>query len=65
MKAVRYCLIVGYANILYNTEIKVSFSQTTYNVDEDDGPALVLSNPSSTPVTVEVFSTDGSATGEY
>ena len=46
----------------------VSFEQTTYSVDEDDGPAqpvLVLSNPSSTDITVEVFNTDGSATGEY
>jgi len=39
-----------------------------YSVDEDDGPAqpvLVLSNPSSSDITVEVFNTDGSATGEY
>jgi len=44
------------------------FEQPTYSVDEDDGPAqpvLVLSNPSSTDVTVQVFNTDGSATGEY
>ena len=43
------------------------FSQTTYSVDEDDGPAqpvLVLSNPSSTDITVQVTNTDGSATGE-
>ena len=46
----------------------VRFEQSTYSVDEDDGPAqpvLVLSNPSSTDITVEVFNTDGSATGEY
>ena len=46
----------------------MSFEQTAYRVDEDDGPAqpvLVLSNPSSTNITVEVFNTDGSATGEY
>ena len=39
-----------------------------YNVDEDSGPVqpvLVLSNPSSTSVTVEVLSTDGSAAGKY
>ena len=44
------------------------FSQTTYSVDEDDGPAqptLVLSNPSSTAITVEVTGGGGSATGEY
>ena len=45
----------------------VYFNQSTYNVDEDDGPAqpvLVLSNPSSTDITISVFSTDGSATGK-
>ncbi|XP_065905004.1 uncharacterized protein [Dysidea avara] len=44
----------------------VNFNQSTYNVDESDGPAqpvLVLSNPSSTDITISVFSTDGSATG--
>ena len=44
------------------------FRQPTYNVDEDDRPAqpeLVLSNPSSTDITVQVLNTDGSATGEY
>ena len=48
--------------------ITVMFSQTTYSVNEGDGSAeigLVLSGESSTPTTVEVFSTDGSATGEY
>ena len=42
------------------------FSQSTYNVDEDDGPArpvLELSNPSSMEFTVQVTNTDGSATG--
>ena len=45
----------------------VTFDQSTSNVDEDDGPAqpvLVLSNPSSTDITINVFSTDGSATGK-
>ena len=39
-----------------------------YSVDEDAGaaqPVLVLSNPSSTDITVQVTNTDGSATGEY
>ena len=47
--------------------ITVRFNQTTYNVDEDAGPAqpeLVLSNPSSTDITVQLNSSDGSATGE-
>ena len=42
------------------------FSETTYSVNEGDGSAqigVVLSNPSSTATTVEVFNTDGSATG--
>ena len=44
------------------------FSETTYSVNEGDGSAqigLVLSSSSSTATTVEVFNTDGSATGEY
>ena len=44
-----------------------NFNQSTYNVNEDDGPAqpvLVLSNPSSTDITISVFSTDGSAIGK-
>ena len=44
------------------------FSETMYSVIENDGPAqpvLVLSNPSATPITVEVTNIDVSATGEY
>ena len=44
------------------------FSQSTHNVNEGDGIAqigLVLSGTSSIPTTVEVFNTDGSASGEY
>ena len=51
----------------FNIAPTVNFNQSTYNVDEDDGPAqpvLVLSNPSSTDIIVSVFSTDGSATGK-
>ena len=46
----------------------VEFDHAIYYVDEDDGPAqptLILSNPSSTDITVQVFNTDGTATGEY
>ena len=56
-----YCII---AFIIAPT---INFNQSTYNVDEDDGPAqpvLVLSNPSSTDINISVFSTDGSATGK-
>ena len=48
--------------------ITVMFNQSMYSVNEDAGPAqpvLVISNPSSTDITVQVTNTDGSATGEY
>ena len=46
--------------------LNVRFEQSTYSVDEDDGPAqpvLVLSDPSSMTFNVEVFNTDETATG--
>ena len=46
----------------------VNFSQSAYSVDENDGIVqltLVLSIPSSSDITIEVFSTDGSAIGKY
>ena len=51
---------------LFYVDITVSFSLSAYTIDEDAGsvqPVLVLSNPSSTNITVQVLSTDGSATG--
>ena len=44
------------------------FNQSIYIVDEDTGPAqltLVLSNPSSSDITVQVVTEDETATGEY
>ena len=44
------------------------FGQSAYTVNENDDPAqavLVLSNPSSIDIIVEVYNTDGSAIGEY
>jgi len=44
----------------------VCFNQSTYTVDEDDGPAqpvLVLSNPLSTDITVQVNNSDDTARG--
>ena len=44
------------------------FNQSVYSVNEDEGvaqPVLILTSPPSTDVTVEVFTTDGSATGDY
>ena len=52
---------------LFSVDITISFSQSVYSVNEPDGPSrpvLVLSNPSSTDITVTVFNTGGSATGE-
>ena len=52
---------------LYFTAATVRFEHEAYNVNEDDEklePVLVLSNPSSSVITVQVFSTDGSATGK-
>ena len=54
--------------LLISHLVAVRFSQSTYSVDEDDGPAqpvLILSNPSSTNITVRVRSNDITATGEY
>ena len=56
--------IISYQLFIATT---VSFEHQTYNVNENDGKAqfiLVFSNPLSTAVTVEVFNTDESATGE-
>ena len=59
-------IITLYINVLLATT--VMFTETTYSVDEDGGSVaigVVLSNPSATATTVEVYHTDGSATGEY
>ena len=53
---------------LFLLAITVSFEQSMYSVNENAEsaqPVLVLSNPSSTDITVQVTNTDGSATGEY
>ena len=53
--------------MLATTDTTISFGQPTYSVNEDDGPAqlvLVLSNPSSTDITVQVGDTQNTATGE-
>ena len=46
----------------------MGFSESIYHINEDEGPArltIILSNPLSLSFTVEVLSTDGSATGKY
>ena len=55
-------------HMCFVVDIMVSFSQSTYSVSEDGGLfqiGLVLSNPSSADITVQVTNTDESATGEY
>ena len=50
------------------TTSTVSFGRVAYNGSEGDGraePVLVLSNPSSMVITLQVFSTDVSATGKH
>ena len=45
----------------------MKFSQSTYRVNESRGvvqPVLVLSNPSSTDITIEVLNIDITAVGE-
>ena len=66
MKYVRVYIITYF----YCVAITIMFDQKTYSVNEDAGPAqlkLVLTNPSSTDISVEisVSSSDGSATGKY
>ena len=53
---------------MYLLAITVMFTETTYSVNENGGSVQIgveLSGPSSTDTVVEVFNTDGSATGEY
>ena len=44
------------------------FDQSTYNVNENAGPVqpvLLISEPLSIDITVQIITIDGSATGEY
>ena len=57
-------IVVSYFQYL---AITVSFNQSTYSVNEDAGPAqpvLVLSNPSSTDITVQVRDNENTATSK-
>ena len=54
--------------IFYFTAITVRFTETMYSVNEGAGPAQIgveLSGESASDTVVQVFNTDGSATGEY
>ena len=49
-------------------EITVQFGHAMYTINENAGAvqvSLILSNPSSTVVMIQVFNADGSATGKY
>ena len=59
-------MFLGIINMYIFVAPTVSFGESAYTVDEYDGPALlavILSNPSSTDITVKVLTTDGSAIG--
>ena len=59
--------IVVYALYLL-VDIVLRFNQTVYRVNEDDGvvhPVLVLSNPSSYDVTIQVIDDEITATSKY
>lgn len=63
-------LCVHVYNILYVYHLvtTVSFEQSTYRVNENDGLVqitLILSNPSSSNITVQVTSNDNTAKGIY
>ena len=57
----------AFTNYYTIIDATVSFEQQTYTVEEAEEMViltLVLSNPSSTDINIEVLSIDGSATGK-
>ena len=55
------------AYYFYHVAVSVFFNKSSYNVKENNAlvqPVLVLSNPSSIDIAVQVVNTDISATGE-
>lgn len=68
-----YCCLMLFSIILYLVVVKVSFKQSSYSVVERSRNkairgvpvGLVLSNPSSTDITVKVEDSGGTATGMY
>ena len=58
---------LSYFAVYHLVAITITFSETTYDIDEIAGPArpvLVLSNPSATEFTVRVREVERSATSE-
>ena len=61
-----HTLIFTYINV-YFVAATLSFNQSTYNVTESSGITLItliLSNPSSSDITLQINNRDGSATGK-
>ena len=52
--------------MIYSVATAISFDQSAYSIAEDGGlvqPVLVLSNPSSVSITIQVVETGTTATG--
>ena len=68
MTFIRFELLIISCHFLLVVTISVSFNATTYGVSEDTGslqPVLVLSNPSSTDITIQVTDNEDTATSTY
>ena len=53
--------------IIFLLVISVSFNELMYSVNENSGtlqPMLILSQPSSTDITIQVITNEGTATSE-
>ena len=54
--------------LYFTVAVSVSFNQSTYMINENDGlvqPVLVLNNSVATDITLQVITNDITATGEY
>lgn len=61
---IRSCIPCMY---IYFADATVAFNQLQYSIVEGNGPLkplLVLSNPSSTNITIRIANDDGTATGK-
>ena len=67
-QSVMFCSNIDIVAIMSFIDSTITFDQSAYTVDEDIGsvqPVLVLSNPSSTDITVQVTASSNTATGEH
>ena len=63
-----FLLLYTFTFIMHYIAVSVSFNQSTYMINENDGlvqPVLVLSNSVATDITLQVITNDITATGEY